>query len=719
MEAFPLEGRIQEIGLRLFESAERFKRGLSKHDVDIRLMEWAMQDEKFKVQLFRFVDVLPMLIGNEELLNHLQEYLGDQELRFPLFGHFGHSGLKIAAGNKIAGPALAALVRSQITGMAKNFIAGTTLGEAMESIRRLGKQQMDFTMDILGEVTVSDAEATAYQQQYLDLLAGLARQMPTADSPTPALNISVKLSALSAQFEPADPTGTAERVKAKLRPILTLAKAHGAFVNIDMEQYAVKDVTLRIFHELIMEPEFRQWPHLGIVLQAYLRDCERDAAALIKLLRERQAPITLRLVKGAYWDYETILARQHNWPVPVFTKKSETDANYERMLDLLLPHYPRLRLAVASHNIRSIAAALARVEQLGLPGDALELQMLYGMGDQLKHAVLEHGQRLRIYTPFGELLPGMAYLVRRLLENTANDSFLRQGFTEGVAREHLLRNPAEFTAVDEPPAPAGFRNIPERNYALVEHQHFMQEALRQVAGRFGQTYPLIIGGQPITTGREIVSTNPARPAEIVGQVASAGEAEAQLAVDAAHRALPAWRATPPGERANLLRRAADLVSEDRDRLAALEVYEVGKNWREADADICETIDYLRYYAAEMERLAGQQLLRPIPGEANDYGYEGKGVAVVIAPWNFPMAIFAGMTSAALVTGNTVIAKPAGQSVITAAAFTDCLQRAGLPPGVLNFLPGPGEKVGGFLVRHPRIHLIAFTGSREVGCQIYR
>ncbi|MHB9023311.1 MAG: L-glutamate gamma-semialdehyde dehydrogenase [Armatimonadota bacterium] len=719
MGAVSLEDRIKEIGLRLFASAEHHKRGLSKHDVDARLMEWAMQDERFKVQLFRFVDVLPMLQSTDELLEHLQEYLGDPEMRFPLLGHLGHSGLRIAAGNKLAGQALAGLVKSQITGMAKNFIAGATLDEAMESIRRLRKHRMDFTMDILGEVTVSDAEAAAYQQQYLDLLAGLAQQMPATSSPTPALNISVKLSALSAHFEPADPEGTTERVKAALYPILSLAKTHNAFVNIDMEQYAVKDVTLQVFRELIMEPEFSDYPHLGIVLQAYLRDCAQDAVSLLELLDERQAPITLRLVKGAYWDYETIIARQHNWPVPVFTNKSETDANYERMLDLLLPRYPRMRLAVASHNIRSIAAALARAEQLGLPEDAIELQMLYGMGDQLKHAVLEHDQRLRIYTPFGELLPGMAYLVRRLLENTANDSFLRQGFSEGASRELLLRNPAEIPPAEGAPPLADFENTPERNYSLTEHQRLMREALRHVNSELGNTYPLIIGGKPVTTGKEIVSVNPAHPDQIVGEVTSAGEAEAQLAVDAANNALPAWRATPPDQRAALLRRAADLVSADRDRLAALEVYEVGKNWREADADVCETIDYLRYYAEEMERLAGLRPLRPIPGEANDYSYEGKGVAVVIAPWNFPMAILAGMTSAALVTGNTVIAKPAEQSSVTAAVFTDCLQRAGLPPGVLNFLPGPGEEVGGFLVRHPRIHLIAFTGSREVGCQINR
>jgi len=223
----------------------------------------------------------------------------------------------------------------------------------------------------------------------------------------------------------------------------------------------------------------------------------------------------------------------------------------------------------------------------------------------------------------------------------------------------------------------------------------------------------------VSTAREIVSTNPARPTEVVGRLASAGREEAEQAVQAARNALPAWRAAPASERASVLRRAAALMEAERDDLAALEVFEVGKNWREADADVCESIDYLLYYSDEMERLAGPRRLGTLPGEANAYFYESKGVAIIIPPWNFPLAICTGMTAAALVTGNTAIVKPASQSPVIAAAFTDLLRRAGLPDGVVNFLPGPGAEVGEWLVTHPGVHLIAFTGSREVGCRINR
>ncbi len=729
MVAAAREERIREVGLALFTAAARAPRGVSRHAVAMRLLEWAMRDERFKVQLFHFVDALPMLSGHEDLLDHLVEYLGADGVSFPLLESVGARGLRAAAANRIAGPALATMTRAQVAGMARSFIAGANAAEALAVIRRLRARGMTFTLDILGEVTVSEAEALAYQRQYLELLDALATAahrwpaMPALDSAAgedvPRLNLSLKLSALYSQFEPADPEGTAAVLRERLRPILDRAKAAGAFINIDMEHSAVKATTLRVARDLLLEDAYRDWPHLGLVLQAYVRDAEQDARDLLAVAVARGTPITIRLVKGAYWDSETILARQRGWPSPVYTRKHETDAAFERLTALLLDHAPLVRLAIASHNVRSIAAAIVAAEERGLPPDALEFQMLYGMGDQLKHAVTTRHHRLRVYTPCGALLPGMAYLVRRLLENTANTSFLRQGFTEKVAPAALLANPAEVVSVTAPTPTAGFQNLPERNFALAADQRAMRAALARAAAGLGQSYPLVIGGRELETGREIVSVNPARPSEVIGRVASAGQAEAQQAVEAATAALPAWRARPAVERAALLRAAADAMTRARDDLAALQVYEVGKGWREADADVCETVDYLRYYAGEMERLAGLHPLAPLPGEANSYGYAPKGVALVLAPWNFPMAILAGMTAAALVTGNTVIVKPAPQAPICGAVVAEHLRRAGIPDGALNFLPGPAEEIGDFLVGHPGVHLIVFTGSRQVGCHIVR
>jgi RHH-type proline utilization regulon transcriptional repressor/proline dehydrogenase/delta 1-pyrroline-5-carboxylate dehydrogenase len=262
-----------------------------------------------------------------------------------------------------------------------------------------------------------------------------------------------------------------------------------------------------------------------------------------------------------------------------------------------------------------------------------------------------------------------------------------------------------------------FRNEPERDYSRADARERMAAALAAERAAFGRFHPLLIDGEPVEPAEEIASVNPARPAEVVGRTASATLADAERAVQAANRAFPAWRDTSARERADLLFRVAALARERRDALAAVEVFEVGKNWREADADITETIDYLEYYGREMLRLNRPRRLYPVPGETNEYFYQPRGVTVVIPPWNFPMAILTGMTSAALVTGNTVVVKPAIQSPVTAARLVDLLREAGVPPGVLNFVPGPGVEIGEFLVTHPKIHMIAFTGSRAVGCRI--
>jgi RHH-type proline utilization regulon transcriptional repressor/proline dehydrogenase/delta 1-pyrroline-5-carboxylate dehydrogenase len=262
-----------------------------------------------------------------------------------------------------------------------------------------------------------------------------------------------------------------------------------------------------------------------------------------------------------------------------------------------------------------------------------------------------------------------------------------------------------------------FRNEPERDYSRAAAREAMAAALAAERAAFGSRHPLLIGGEAVGTEGELVSINPARPGEVVGRTASATLAEAERAVEAANRAFPAWRDTPARERADLLFRVAARVREQRDRLAALEVFEVGKPWREADADITETIDYLEYYGREMLRFDRPRRMGPVPGETNDYFYQPRGVCVVIPPWNFPMAILTGMTSAALVTGNTAVVKPAIQSPVIAARIVQLFQEAGVPPGVLNFVPGPGVEIGEFLVGHPKVHMIAFTGSRAVGCRI--
>jgi RHH-type proline utilization regulon transcriptional repressor/proline dehydrogenase/delta 1-pyrroline-5-carboxylate dehydrogenase len=699
---------------------------------DERLMEWTMADEAVKLQLFRFIDVLPLLNSPAEITRHLREYFAEAGSALPGWVRFGMGWLP--RDGWLAG-LVATMARGNARRLARRFIAGSNVAEVLASLSSLRKRKLAFTVDLLGEAVITEAEATQYQQAYLQLLEGLGNEVnrwptiPLIDEDPrgelPRINMSIKLSSLFSQFDPLDPAGTSKAVCERLRPILHAARAQHAFVNVDMEQYSYKDVTLRIFKEVLDEPEFRDWPDVGIAIQAYLHECEKDLYELAQWAARRGTPVWIRLIKGAYWDYETVLAAQEDWPVPVFTHKWETDANYEHMTRYLLDNHEVLRPAFGSHNIRSLSFAMAYAQTLGLPERSYEIQMLYGMAEPIKDVLVGLGQRVRVYAPFGELLPGMAYLVRRLLENTANDSFLRASFTEHVPEEVLLMNPAVLAtkhALHEGNGvahePALFRNEPLTDFSRAENRQAMERALNEVKTELGTTYALIIGKESIKAAATIDSVNPSHKREVVGRCGKATPAQAQEAIVAAQAAFPAWRDTEPGQRADYLKRAAEIMRRRRFELAAWQVYECGKPWREADADVAESIDYCRYYADEMLRLARPQR-HDLPGEENEYFYEPRGVAVVIAPWNFPMAILCGMTTAALVTGNTVIMKPAEQSSVMGAKLMEVLQEAGFPPGVVNFLSGVGEEIGPTLTNHPNVAIIAFTGSKNVGLLLNR
>jgi len=440
-------------------------------------------------------------------------------------------------------------------------------------------------------------------------------------------------------------------------------------------------------------------------------------------------------VKGAYWDYETAIADQNDWEPPVFMNKWESDVNYEKQTRFLLENYQLLRPAFGSHNIRSISHALALAETLGVPKKCIEFQLLYGMADQIKDALVEMGHRVRVYTPYGQLLPGMAYLVRRLLENTANQSFLRASFIEHVSEAELLQNPADYGASLNHTSPQReqgtsdtssqhknhepmFKNEAPIDFSQEVGRAAQREALTKVSAQLGKTYPLLIAGKAIETRDTLTSVNPGKSSQLVGKVAKASPEQAKQTVAAASKAFDAWRDRPVEERAVMLDKAADLMHARRFELNAWIILEAGKQWREADGEVCEAIDFCRYYAAEMRKLAKPQR-RDLTGEENEYFYEPRGVSVVLGPWNFPLAIPCGMVVASLVTGNPTIIKPAEQTSIIAAQMVNILHEAGIPKEVLHYLPGVGEEIGPVLVNHPEVALIVFTGSRAVGLLINR
>ena len=722
-----VEAQTQQLGHELWDHLQRRTSSIfERRWWEDRILSWAMSDESVKVQMFRFVDVLPMLRTHESVTRHLQEYFEDVRQYLPWAVQLG---LEVSSPNSVLGRALSLNARSNATRMARRFIAGTGVDEVLQAVNRLRKEGFAFTLDLLGEATITEEEADRYLQSYLDLICGLTPEVnrwmvdPLLDSdllgPIPRVNVSVKLSALYSQFDPMAPAQTIAAVGTRLRKLLRTAREQGAYVHVDMEQHAYKDLTLAIFMQILSEKEFRDFADVGIVVQAYLPDADADLRMLRTWAEQRGTPIWVRLVKGAYWDYETVIARQRGWPVPVYQQKWESDANFERQSEFLLRNHVWLKPALASHNLRSLAHGVAWAQQLGVPRDAFELQMLYGMGGELARLFAEREHRVRIYTPFGELIPGMAYLVRRLLENTSNDSFLRQSFTEHISIDLLLEDPAAIgrrTPPEEEPVVMGFQNEPPTDFSREDACDAMQQALELVQGQLGGEYPLIIGGRSIETRGHIISRSPSDRDQVVGTISSASPDDAVEAVETARRAFAGWSKVEVNYRAEYLELVAAEMRERRFELAAWIVYESGKPWREADADVAEAIDFCMYYAQQMRELA-EPRERNVPGEENSYFYRSRGVVVVIAPWNFPLAILTGMTAAALVTGNTVVMKPAEQSPVIAAKLMEIFENAGIPAGVVNYLPGIGEEVGPELVGSPDVDVIAFTGSREVGLEI--
>ena len=730
-----IEARTQVIGQQLLAEA------LAAQPSPVSPEWWAQQagelatfDDDLKVRLFRLVDCMPMLDDPAALDRHVREYLDDSVLeRLPAALRLG---LQAARSGMLA-PLAARAVRAATLAQARRFIAGSTPEEAAAAALAERRHHRGFTLDLLGEAVTSDAEADAYAAAYTRLLEELPAQAARwahdpliddgPDGPLPRVNVSIKLSALDSQFDALDPRGTADRVLARLRPLWRLARAHGAQVHVDMEHHATKALALAIFKQLAAEEEFRDWPDCGIVVQAYLREAARDLEDLAAWARQRGTPVWIRLVKGAYWDAETIHARAAGWPVPVWQEKWRTDACFEAATQYLLEHSDVLRPALGSHNLRSLAHGMAVAEHLGLDRRTVEMQMLHGMGDPEKVAVVGAGWRLRVYMPYGQLVPGMAYLVRRLLENSSNDSFLRAGFVKHVPPATLLAPPGPRAGGPAPPAPPSslpdqnFRNEPLTEFSVAEARVAFGHAVDALERRLAngpETVPVVIDGVREAAPATFERRDPSGHARLVARVSAADAATARRAVDTAQAALAAWRGRGFAGRATIVRQAAAIMRRRRFELAALQIFEVGKSWREADADVAEAIDFCEYYAREAERL-GRPREVDVPGEENVTTYLPRGVAAVIAPWNFPLAILTGMTAAALVAGNTVVMKPAEQSSLVGLVLHEILLAAGVPPGAVAFLPGRGEEVGPALVAHPDTALIAFTGSRAVGLAINR
>ncbi|MBU0943746.1 MAG: proline dehydrogenase family protein [Proteobacteria bacterium] len=693
------------------------------------ILDWIMDDEAFKIDAFRFVDVLPALRSTSAIASHVQDYLLGQDRKLPVLVR---SALSMASGG-IAAPLAARAIRANISEMARRFICESDSKKAIPIFKKLGSESLTFTADILGEASSSDEEAERYLENYLTLIVELgqaakgwpdnAQLYSSSTGQLPKANVSVKISALDPYLDAMDHHGSMARLQERLLPLLRAARRHNVFINFDLEQWACHDITYDLFEQMALHPDLVDWPHLGLVVQAYLKSSASDCNRLLGLSKRRGTPFTVRLVKGAYWDYEVVHARQNGFICPVYTNKGRTDLNYEALTVKLVENQEFICPAFASHNLRSLVHALIMAEEHGLPANSFELQMLYGMAEPQRRVLAEDGYRLRVYAPIGELLPGMAYLVRRLLENTSNSGFLRQSYHEGVAIRTMLQPPdpgpgmAEREGMVSDDLQSIFRNTDLLDFTDSQVRRRMSEALEAINERLPVAVPHVIAGKVDSNKNTKKHVSPNDSALVVSEVSQVTRVQARKALAVAQKAFPAWRDRPVAERAQLLATLAGILERDRFELAALQSYEVGKPWREADADVAEAIDFCSYYARQAIKKLSPQRQGDMAGEENILFYEGRGPCAVISPWNFPLAILCGMTSAALVCGNTVLVKPAGAASAIAFAFYQRLLEAGFPTEVVQFLPGSGGDIGSFLVEHPDICQIAFTGSKEVGLGI--
>ncbi len=612
--------------------------------------------------------------------------------------------------------------------MSHQFVMGRTIAEATERARAEEARGYRYSYDMLGEAARTAKDAERYDRAYAAAIDGIGKAA-RGRGPVGSPGISVKLSALHPRFE----EGQRDRVMAELVPrmaaLCRLAAAHDIGLTVDAEEAERLALHLDVMEALSGDPALAGWQGLGLAVQAYLKRAPAVIDLLVDMARRHKRRLMVRLVKGAYWDTEIKRAQERGLDgYPVFTRKSATDTNYlvcaRRLLAAGEAVYPQF----ATHNAQTLAAVLE------LAGDRrdFEFQRLHGMGEELYEQVVGPlGRPCRIYAPVGSHEDLLPYLVRRLLENGANTSFVNRIVDDRVPVDEIIADPvaklAAVTVKPHPliPLPVALYGAERPNSAgldLTDRSDLATlKAEMDAAERKWEVTPIIGGsrnGKGSGKGRKL--TNPANASQVIGHVLAAHESDVDVALALAQEAYPAWDATPAERRGAILRRAADLYETNRARLMTACVREGGKSLADALAEVREAVDFLRYYAARCEQdFAAPQRLPGPTGEVNEIRLAGRGVFVCISPWNFPLAIFTGQIAAALAAGNTVLAKPAEQTPIVASLGVQLLHAAGVPEDVLHLLPGSGNTIGAALVADPGVAGVAFTGGIETARRIHK
>ncbi|HEY3778141.1 MAG TPA: bifunctional proline dehydrogenase/L-glutamate gamma-semialdehyde dehydrogenase PutA [Rhizomicrobium sp.] len=614
--------------------------------------------------------------------------------------------------------------------LGRQFVLGRTIGEAMRNARPQMEQGYRFSFDMLGEAAYTKADAARYYESYRLALAAIAADSPDRHASIfERPSISVKLSALHPRYEWIKRTRIMTELLPRLVALAVQAREANLAFTVDAEESERLDLMLDIFESMGEAERLRGWNGLGIAVQGYQKRALPVIAWLGELAKRQNRRIPVRLVKGAYWDTEIKRAQEQGLPdYPVFTRKAATDTSYLACARALLSLRDALYPQFATHNAHTLSAVQV------LAGDTrdFEFQRLHGMGEALYEIYRESRGRsapgVRIYAPVGTHEDLLAYLVRRLLENGANASFVNRLADERAPVSDIVADPVEQLEGAHPrrslriPKPPGL--LPDRKnsagflWSDPEVAKPMLTRMEDALGKASRAAPLIDGKPRAGTSREV--RDPSDRRRVVGEVVEAGEKDALEALAFAHRAQDAWDRRGGDARAKILERAADLFEAETPRLMALAVREGGKTLPNALGEVRETADYLRYYASRARALFEEPIRLPGPtGEENELSLHGRGVFACISPWNFPLAIFTGQVVGALAAGNAVLAKPAEPTPLIAAAAIELLHRAGVPEDVLHFIPGRGSKLGAALFPDNRLSGVALTGSTEAAWAINR
>lgn len=609
------------------------------------------------------------------------------------------------------------VIRSALTQAMQQMAYQFVIAETIEKACLQANWQMEylFSFDMLGEAALTDGDAKRYFNAYQLAIHHLATQAKNTDfyqNP----GISIKLSALYPRYEPLQQKAAVPAIADKLLYLAKIARSANIGVTVDAEESERLDMSLSIFQQVLTDPALNGWNGLGLAVQAYQKRAFSVLHWLLALAVELQCKIPVRLVKGAYWDSEIKRAQVNGLSnYPVFTHKTATDLSYLACARLLLTHPDKIYPQFASHNAHTVAAIL----QMGRQHPCFEFQRLHGMGDALYTQIIKQSSvPCRIYAPVGYYQDLLPYLVRRLLENGANTSFINQVENPEIAIESVIADPV--TALKKatlknhcvlPKNLFGQQRANSEGLNLADPRVLtkLEDELNALNKKTWLVAPLVNGHD--YTGTELTIYNPANSQQQVGSVINSSDQAIADAIDVATCAFKYWHLLPAKQRAACLQKTAELLEQHRIELVSLCVREAGKTIKDALAEIREAVDFCRYYAQAAIELSDHPQALPGPtGELNQLFQYGRGTFVCISPWNFPVAIFIGQVSAALVSGNSVIAKPAAQTSITAMRCIQLLHQAGVPTDVLQFLPGDGAGIGRHLLADNRIAGVAFTGS---------